>query len=146
MTKYDDNGVPVEYHQPPDDIPKANAPIFEDEPSTAKVKIIGGMSEHALQNPPRIGEKRVYWVEAFCKKHELDHVDGETRLVCVMEHSSIYEKGKVPIVDEKRGEPGLFDDHDEMETIDNTVTTPEADEDGGAELSAVPPLEFSEES
>ncbi|MCF8605128.1 hypothetical protein L5I01_17375 [Gordonia sp. HY442] len=129
MTKYDDNDVPVEHHQAPDDIPKASRPIFDEDPTMARVKIVGGMSEYPLQDPPRIGEPRAYIVKAFCKKHEYDEVDGERRLVVTMEHTSIYEKGKVPIVDEKNGEPGLFD-------ADNGVMEGEGEDTGADEGSA----------
>ncbi len=80
-------------------------PLFE----AAKVKIVGGMSEYALDNPPAIGEERTYIVKARCKKHETDRVDGEDRLIVQMEHLSIYERGNVPIVDEQ---PALFGESD----------------------------------
>lgn len=80
-------------------------PLFE----AAKVKIVGGMSAYALDNPPAIGEERTYIVKARCKKHETDRVDGEDRLIVQMEHLSIYERGRVPIVDEQ---PALFGESD----------------------------------
>lgn len=77
----------------------------------AKVKITGGMSDTALDNPPEYGEYRTYIVKAWCKKVHLDQVDGEPRMVVDMCQVSIYEKGKVPIVDEPQ--PGLFDADDQ---------------------------------
>lgn len=87
-------------------------PIIE----AAKVKIVGGMSEFALEDPPDVGEKRTYIVETVCKKQHLDKIDGEHRMVCDMEQTSIYEQGKVPIVDE--AQPMLFDEAMAAEDID----------------------------
>lgn len=106
-------------------------PLFE----AAKVKIVGGMSEYALDNPPAIGEERTYIVKARCKKHETDRVDGEDRLIVQMEHTSIYERGHVPIVDEQ---PALFGESDaERETA---TPTDEGDSvEDPAELVAAEP-------
>ncbi|WP_152538118.1 hypothetical protein [Williamsia sp. D3] len=72
------------------------------------------MSEYALDDPPEYGEYRTYVVKAWCKKVHLDQVDGEPRMVVDMCQVSMYEQGKVPIVDEKQ--PGLFDADDETRT------------------------------
>ncbi|WP_207842586.1 hypothetical protein [Williamsia soli] len=113
MTRYKDDDTVAETHTAPADIPKAERPLIE-APRAAKVKIVGGMSEYALEDPPEYGEERTYIVKAWCKKVHLDEVDGEPRMVVDMLQTSIYERGKVPIVDEPQ--PGLFDADDETRT------------------------------
>ena len=91
----------------PDKLPTAQTqPLIP----AAKVKIVGGMSQYALENPPEVGDERTYIVKGICKKHHIDRVDGEDRLVVDIEHTSIYERGKVPIVDEQ---PALFGESEE---------------------------------
>ena len=113
----------------PENLPKAERPLIE-APRAAKVKIVGGMSEYALEDPPEYGEERTYIVKAWCKKVHLDEVDGEPRMVVDMLQTSIYERGKVPIVDERQ--PGLFDADDEKEAEGETsdaADEPELPED-----------------
>lgn len=98
----------------------------------AKVKIVGGMSEYALEDPPKYGEHRTYIVKAWCKKQHLDKVDGEDRMVVDMHQISIYEQGKVPIVDE--AQPMLFDE----------AMAAEADDEGQADEIVDAEVDFGE--
>lgn len=77
----------------------------------AFVRFTGGSGE-ALGDPPAKNEQRTYIVKATCIKH-IDEIrkDSEDRLTCVMEIDSLYEKGKVPIVDENQG--SLYSEDDE---------------------------------
>lgn len=66
-----------------------------------------GTSGELIESPPERKEERTYIVKAVCKGYDIrDRADGEDRIVAVMEIESCYERGKVPIVDEKQ--PSLF--------------------------------------
>jgi len=89
---------------PPDNLAQAiQEPLIE----AARVKITGGLSDSALGDPPELEESRTYIVKARCVDRHYKIIDGEKRLICYMAQESIYERGKVPIVDENQ--PGLFD-------------------------------------
>lgn len=132
----------------------------EDLPTTDKLKSLPNPDNHALQipaidatfvkftgtsgelieNPPERRDERTYIVKAVCKGYDIrDRADGEERVVAVMEITSCYERGRVPIVDENQGslfavpdadvegdgyddeEPGV---EDEPEDIDTGVDRP----------------------
>lgn len=100
-----------------------------------------GTSGELLDNPPERRDKRTYIVKAVCKGYDIrDRADGEERVVAVMEITSCYERGRVPIVDENQGslfavadpddadgdedeEPGA-DDEPEDEDIEDGVDRP----------------------
>lgn len=66
-----------------------------------------GTSGELLDNPPEQDEERTYIVKATCTGYDIrTRADGERRVVTVMDIQSCYERGKVPIVDEKQ--PSLF--------------------------------------
>lgn len=123
----------------PDDIPSAQTqPLI----AAAKVKIVGGMSEYALENPPAVGESRTYIVKGVCKKHHMDKVDGEDRLVVDIEQTSIYERGKVPIVDEQQ--PALFGESEaekEAKTAEAEVAAESETEGDGTEAEDTEPID-----
>ena len=134
MTTYDEaTGLPTETHAAPADIERANPDIplgsgVEVDGETiieAKVKFVGGMSPSAIKNPPKPGQTRAYIVLATAKKHHVDKVNDETRLVVDMEPYVIYDRELGPFGDQcERGpedkvdvdaeaedaEGGLFDD------------------------------------
>lgn len=67
------------------------------------VKFVGTSGE-LLDNPPERREERTYIVKAVCKGYDIrDRADGEDRVVAVMEITSCFERGRVPIVDENQG-------------------------------------------
>lgn len=84
----------------------------------AFIRFLGG-SAAALGDPPGKGEQRTYIVKATCTKH-IDEIRKEAdRLTCVMEIDSLYERGKVPIVDENQEPlfPAQPDDEDGDEDV-----------------------------
>lgn len=96
--------TPSTITEPPRQSKALTLPSFD----SAKIKITGGMSDESLDNPPDRDDKRTYVVETVCVDHEIKNIDGEPRLVCSMQQTSIYERGRVPIVDEGRPK-ALFD-------------------------------------
>lgn len=55
-----------------------------------------------LDNPPGQDDERTYIVKAKCAGFDIrKRKDGERRVVAVMEISSCYERGRVPIVNEE---------------------------------------------
>lgn len=87
----------------PENLPTTNALAQGALIEEAFVRFLGG-SHAALGNPPAKGEQRTYIVKATCSKH-IDELrkDSEDRLTVVMDIDSLYEQGKVPIVDENQG-------------------------------------------
>lgn len=90
-----------------------------------------GTSGDLLDNPPDQDEERTYIVKGFCKGYDIrTRADGERRVVAVMEITSCFERGRVPIVDENQG--SLFAVPDEADTDDGEEPDAgdEPDEDG----------------
>lgn len=91
-----------------------------------------GTSHIALEDPPELDEPRTYIVKATCKKVETTlRKDNEERHAVVMEIDSIYERGKVPIVDDKQ--PTLFDGQD-PDADDEGVDGDGSDDESDAEV------------
>ena len=62
-----------------------------------------GTSGDLLDNPPGQDDERTYIVKAKCTGYDIrKRADGERRVVAVMDISSCYERGRVPIVDENQ--------------------------------------------
>lgn len=113
-TKRDPNtDLPVEQHQAPADIPKANPNIplgsgveVNGELITeAKIKFVGGMSPAEIKNPASPGELRAYIVLARAKKHHVDKINDEPRLVVDMEPYVIYDRDLGPFGDQTERGP-----------------------------------------
>lgn len=97
----------------PENLPTTNALAQGALIEEAFIKFSGG-SGKALGDPPTKGESRTYIVKATCTKI-LDEVrkDNEDRLTITMDIDSLYEQGKVPIVDENQGSLYAVDDEDD---------------------------------
>jgi hypothetical protein len=134
----------------PEDTPSTNAldnpnkrPIQGALIEAAWVKF-AGTSHIALEDPPELDEGRTYIVKATCRKVETTlRKDNEERHAVVMEIDTIYEQGKVPIVDEKQ--PSLFEAEDgegpgilrsvpDDESDDEDYGDEDGDEDGEPEV------------
>lgn len=96
----------------PENLPTTNALAQGALIEEAFVRFSGG-SGKALGDPPAKNEQRTYIVKATCTKH-IDEIrkDSEDRLTVVMDIDSLYEQGKVPIVDENQGSLYAVDDED----------------------------------
>lgn len=63
-----------------------------------------GTSGDVIDNPPAIDEERTYILKGVCTGYDLrKRADKENRVVAIMDITSCYERGKVPIVDENQG-------------------------------------------
>lgn len=72
----------------------------------AVVKFTGNSGD-LIDNPPNLDEERTYYVKAKCTKQEnTRRDDGEIRTTVTMKLTEVYERGKVPIVDENQ--PSMF--------------------------------------
>lgn len=111
MTRYNDDDTVAETHAPPDDIPTVDqrARATDEMPDEAKVSIVGGQSEFEIPNAPMENEYRTYVVKAFCKERRSKIIDGERRVVCVMEHVAIYDKALGPLNEGDTNQGALFD-------------------------------------
>lgn len=111
MTRYNDDDTVAETHSAPADIPTADqrARASDEMPDEAKVSIVGGQSEFEIPNAPMENEYRTYVVKAFCKERRSKIIDGERRIVCVMEHVAIYDKALGPLNEGDRNQGALFD-------------------------------------
>lgn len=103
----------------PEGVPSTNAldkqPIQGALIEAAFVKF-AGTSASALDDPPELDEARTYIVKATCTAvhHELRR-DNEERITITMAIDSLYEQGKVPIVDEQQGSLYAIEDEDEAD-------------------------------
>ena len=138
MTTYDDvTDLPVEHHQAPDDIEKADGPtiplgagievdgyVFTE----AKIKIVGGMSEYAIPDPPRRGQCRTYVVKAESKRYLVDTKGEEPRLIIEVEHYVVYDRDQGPLNDRQR-----VDTREQLDELDRkaqeVAEDPDADVD-----------------
>lgn len=101
----------------PEDITEANPDALKDLPAAGSHPLqleaieatfvkFTGTSGDLLDNPPGQDDERTYIVKAKCAGFDIrKRKDGERRVVAVMEISSCYERGRVPIVDEQ---PALY--------------------------------------
>lgn len=88
-----------------------------------------GTSGDVLDNPPEQDEERTYIVKAACKGYDIrTRADGERRVVAVMDITSCYERGKVPIVDENQASLFAVSDDDGP-----GIVRPEAEDESEAE-------------
>lgn len=103
-----------------------------------------GTSGDLLDNPPGQDDERTYIVKAKCAGFDIrKRKDGERRVVAVMEITSCYERGRVPIVDENQGtlysvtygEDGLPEgiDDEEREALEEMRAANAEDEDPEAD-------------
>lgn len=106
------------------DLPAAGSHPLQLEAIDATFVKFVGTSGDLLDNPPEQDAERTYIVKAKCSGFDIrKRKDGERRVVAVMEISSCYERGRVPIVDESQptlyavtyGEDGLPEGLDEEE-------------------------------
>lgn len=96
----------------PEDVPTTDTLKSVPNPETHALQIpaidatfvkFTGTSGDVLENPPDQDEERTYIVKGVCKGYDIrTRADGERRVVAVMDITSCYERGKVPIVDEKQ--------------------------------------------
>ncbi|UVF60336.1 hypothetical protein SEA_MURP_62 [Gordonia phage Murp] len=93
--------------EPPPELPRTtDDPTQKDLGEGEYIKIrVDGLK---LPNPPAKNESVTLIVKGTCREiHDKTMKDGEDRLVHYIDADSIYERGKVPIVDE--APKGLFD-------------------------------------
>lgn len=143
MTTYDEqSGLPTETHRAPDDIAKvADADGYTVPLGTgievdghvfteAKIKIVGGMSESAIPDPPRRGRCRTYVVKAQCVRYIIDEKAEEPRLILEMEHYVVYDRDQGPLNDRQR-----VDTPEQLEELDRKAkeVADDPDEDVDAE-------------
>lgn len=101
----------------PEDLTEANPDALKDIPAPGShplqlaaieatfVKFVG-TSGDLIDNPPEQDDERTYIVKAKCSGFDIrKRKDGERRVVAVMEITSCYERGRVPIVNE---DPALY--------------------------------------
>lgn len=137
MTTYDDvTDLPVEHHRAPDDIEKTESTVplgagIEVDGhvfTEAKIKIVGGMSEYPIPDPPRRGQCRTYVVKAECKRYIIDTKGEEPRLIIEVEHYVVYDRDQGPLNDRQR-----VDTREELDELDRkaqeVAEDPDADVD-----------------
>ena len=92
--------------EPPPELPSTTADPNAIDADEAYIKIrVNGLK---LPNPPGKHDSVTLIVKGTCYEvQDKTAADGEDRLVHLIDAESIYERGKVPIVDE--GPKGLFD-------------------------------------
>jgi hypothetical protein len=136
----------------PEDLPESNPDTQKDIPAAGShplqleaidatfVKFVGTSGE-LLDNPPEQDAERTYIVKAKCSGFDIrKRKDGERRVVAVMEITSCYERGRVPIVDENTptlhaiiydedGLPVGIDD-EEREALEEMRAANDEDEEG----------------
>lgn len=139
MTTYDDvTDLPVEHHRAPDDIEKTESTVplgagIEVDGyvfTEAKIKIVGGMSEYAIPDPPRRGQCRTYVVKAESKRYLVDTKGEEPRLIIEVEHYVVYDRDQGPLNDRQR-----VDTREELDELDRkaqeVAEDPDVDPKGG---------------
>ncbi|UVK59001.1 hypothetical protein SEA_KAPPAFARMDELTA_63 [Gordonia phage KappaFarmDelta] len=92
--------------EPPPELPSTTSGLDPDNSDGQYIKIrVNGLK---LDNPPSKGEAVTLIVKGTCHEiHDKTMKDGEDKVVHYIDAESVYERGKVPIVDE--GPKGLFD-------------------------------------
>ncbi|QFG08122.1 hypothetical protein SEA_PCORAL7_62 [Gordonia phage PCoral7] len=92
--------------EPPPQLPSTTAGPDQDTGDEAYIKIrVNGLK---LPNPPAKHDSITLIVKGTCYEvQDKTAADGEDRLVHLIDADSIYERGRVPIVDDKP--KGLFD-------------------------------------
>ncbi|MDJ0006485.1 hypothetical protein [Gordonia alkanivorans] len=92
--------------EPPPELPTTSGDPNATSSDEQYVKIrVNGLK---LDNPPAKGDSVTLIVKGTCHEiHDKTMKDGEDKVVHYIDAESIYERGKVPIVDE--GPKGLFD-------------------------------------
>ncbi|QKO02379.1 hypothetical protein SEA_BLINGBLING_58 [Gordonia phage BlingBling] len=91
--------------EPPPELPSTTAGLDPDSDGQYIKIRVNGLK---LDNPPAKGEAVTLIVKGTCHEiHDKTMKDGEDKVVHYIDADSVYERGKVPIVDE--GPKGLFD-------------------------------------
>lgn len=118
----------------PEDVTPADPDTLADIPATGAVALtlptidatfvkFTGTSGELLDNPPEQDVERTYIVKAKCSGYDIrTRADGERRVVAIMDITSCYERGRVPIVDESQ--PSLYAvdyTEEEQQTVDDMV-------------------------
>lgn len=139
----------------PEDIAEANPDALKNVPDpdahplqleaidATFVKFVG-TSGDLLDNPPEQDAERTYIVKAKCAGFDIrKRKDGERRVVAVMEITSCYERGRVPIVDENQatlysvsyGDDGLPEglDDEEREAMQDMIAANDEESEGDNE-------------
>lgn len=137
MTTYDDTtDLPVERHQAPADIPKAEEEIPLGSGITingrtytsALVQLTGGASDFPIFNPPYEGEYRTYVVKAQFDGFGFVTRGDESHLVIKMKHYVFYDRDLGPLNDQQRVETP-----DELEALKQKAKEVAEDPDADVE-------------
>lgn len=122
----------AEITEAPTDLPKADRPLIGGAGievdgyvfTEAKIKIVGGMSEYAIPDPPKRGQCRTYVVKAESKRYLIDTKGEEPRLIIEVEHYVVYDKDHGPLNDRQR-----VDTPEELDELDRKAKGVADDDD-----------------